>query len=206
MNFPILASVIIFCAVIHHTVKKNTRRQKDLEAAFWEREDRANSTRRKSLDGLNYITVPLAELPTEILPENETVQGYIRTLRDLENTTIVNLTGYTNTDLKLEYGAPNITLLTRYDQSYTLLASTLQLWADALLDAGCTAEAATVMEFAVSTETDVSRTYYRLAEYYRSSGRPEEITRLAETAQKLRSSSRNQILRHLKEFLPDEAE
>lgn len=206
MNLPFLASVIIFCAVIHHTVKKNIRRQKNLDDDFWERENRANSTRRKSLDGLNYITIPLAELPTELLSEDETVRGYIRTLRDLEKTPIVNLTGYTNTDLKLEYGAPNITLLTRYDQSYTLLASTLQLWADALLEAGCAEEAATVMEFAVSTETDVSRTYYRLAEYYLSSGRPEEISRLTETAEKLRSVSRNQILRHLKEYLPSETE
>ena len=37
----------------------------------------------------------------------------------------MHLTGYTNTDLKLEYGAPNIKLLSAYDQRYTTLARTL---------------------------------------------------------------------------------
>lgn len=197
MKFPFLASVIIFCAVIAHAAKRNSRKQSSAEAEFWERERQANSTRRKSLDSLNYITIPVSELPTDLLSDNETVQGYVETIRDLANSTIVNLTGYTNTDLKLMYGAPNITQLTRYDQSYTLLASTLQQWADALLEAGCQKEAVTVMEFAVSTETDVSRTYYRLAEYYLQENRPEELDRLTETVQKLRSSNKEQILRHL---------
>lgn len=197
MKFPILASVIIFCFVINHAIRRNTRRQQELDDSFWERERQANSTRRQSLDGLNYITIPLDELPTDLLPENETVQGYVETVRGLAETTIVNLTGYTNTDLKLQYGAPNITLLTQYDQNYTALVSTLQLWADALLKTGHTEEAVKIMEFAVSVETDVSRTYYRLAEYYLSLGRPEEIARLTQTAQKLRSSNRDQILRQL---------
>ena len=205
MKFPILASVIIFCLVINHAVRKNTRRQQALEDAFWERERQANATRRQSLDGLNYITIPLDKLPTDLLPEDETVQGYVETLRGLAETIIVNLTGYTNTDLKLQYGAPNITLLTQYDQNYTVLVSTLQLRADALLKIGHTEEAVKIMEFAVSVETDVSRTYYRLAEYYLSLGRPEELNRLTQTAQKLRSSNRDQVLRQLASLSASEA-
>lgn len=197
MKFPILASVIIFCLVINHAIRKNNRRQNELDNSFWEREKQANATRRKSLDGLDYITIPLDDLPLDLLPENETVQGYAETVRGLSETAIVNLTGYTNTDLKLQYGAPNITLLTQYDQNYTVLVSTLQLWADALLKENLAEDAAKIMEFAVSVETDVSRTYYRLAEYYLSLGRPEELSRLKEAAKKLRSSNRDQILRHL---------
>ena len=197
MKFPILASVIIFCLVINHAIRRNNRRQKVQDASFWEREQQANATRRKSLDGLNYITIPLNDLPTGLLLEDETVQGYVETLRGLAETAIVNLTGYTNTDLKLQYGAPNITLLTQYDQNYTVLVSTLQLWADALLKEGLTEDAVKIMEFAVSVETDVSRTYYRLSEYYLSLGRPEELARLKKTVEKLRSSNREQILRCL---------
>ena len=197
MKFPILASIIIFCLVINHANRRNSRLQKKQDDSFWERERQANATRRKSLDDLNYIRIPLEELPTELLPENEVVQGYVETLRGLAETNIVNLTGYTNTDLKLRYGAPNITLLTQYAQNYTILVSTLQLWADALLKEGLSEGAAKIMEFAVRTETDVSRTYYRLAEYYLSLGRPEELTVLKRAAEKLRSSNRDQILRHL---------
>lgn len=200
MKFPILASVIIFVLVINHAVRKNMRKAQADEDAFWEREARANSTRKKSLDGLRYITIPLDALPTDLLAEDLTVQEYIRTLQELSKAPIVNLTGYTNTDLKLEYGTANITALSQYDQSYTLLASTLQLWADALLKADLKKAAVTVMEFAIDTETDVSRTYYRLAEYYLAQGTPEKISHLIETAQKLRSSNRDTILKRLKEM------
>ena len=200
MKFPILASVIILCSVIHLVTRKSSRDTENEEAAFWERERRANSTRKKSLEHLNYIKIPFDSLPMDELPDNPTVCEVLSVLKELDKSPIVNLTGYTNTDLKLEYGTANITKLTQYDQSYTLLASTLQKWADTLWDAGKKEEAVRVMEFSLSTQTDVSRAYYRLAEYYLSAGRKEELARLTETAGALRSSNREQILRHLSEF------
>ena len=111
----------------------------------------------------------------------------------------MNFTGWTNTDLKLEYGAANITILSEYDQNYTLLARTLQKWADQLIAAGYGKEASVIMEFAVSTNTDVSSTYYQLADYWASRGESFRIEQLIRTAEGLRSSSRNTIIRHLKE-------
>lgn len=37
--------------------------EKSMKDAFWKREEEANHTRRKSLDNLPYITIPLEELP-----------------------------------------------------------------------------------------------------------------------------------------------
>lgn len=197
MKFYILASLIIFCIVIHHAISRNDRISEREERDFWERERKANETRKKNLDGLPYVQIPLEQLPLDTLTEDETVQSCISDIRELAGTKIVNLTGYTNTDLKLEYGTANITALSQFDQSYTLLATTLQKWADALWEAGETSAAVTVMEFAISTRTDVSRTYYLLAAHYRKEGDTEKLSRLTETAEKLRSSNRQQILRHL---------
>lgn len=213
MKFYILASVIIFCAVIYHATRRNTRLHEKEEKAFWERERQANETRKKSLDDLVFIEVPLESFPTDLLQENETVQGYIDTIRGLTESGIVNLTGYTNTDLKLKYGTANITKLSQYDQNYTILVSTLQQWADALLEeaqSGVTSAAVNpsanayitgataIMEFAVSTKTDVSRTYYRLAEYYQTCGDDRKLENLIKTAEGLRSANKNVILGHLK--------
>jgi len=70
------------------------------------------------------------------MKEDEKVMEFHRILHDLANAPIVNFTGFSNTDLKLEYGAPNIDLLMRYDQSYTTLVRTLQQWAEKLYQAG----------------------------------------------------------------------
>lgn len=200
MNFGFLGAFILFTIIISYNIKKQARRGKKEEKDFWARESQANSVRRKSLDGLRYIRIPLEQFPTHLLNDNTDVLECIETLETLTSQKIVNLTGWSNTDLKLEYGTANITVLSEYDQNYTLLVRTLQKWADELISAGYGKEAAVIMEFAVSTNTDVSNTYYRLADYWISQGESFQVERLIRTAEGLRSSNRNAIVRHLKEM------
>lgn len=199
MKFYILASLIIFCMVINHNVRKSRRLQADEEKRFWDRERLANNTRRKSLDGLEYIKIPLESLPMHLLKEDEKVAECLRIIQELSQQPVVNLTGFSNTDLKLEYGTANITALTRYDQNYTLLASTLQQWADLLYQAQQTDPAREILEFAVNTRTDVSRTYDLLSDIYIRNGQQDKIPALISTAEGLNSLNREVILRHLKE-------
>ena len=199
MNFGFLGAFIMFALLISYNIRRQSRASRNNEKDFWARELKSNSVRRKSLDGLNYIRIPLESFPTHILNENSTVMECIDTLETLTDQKIVNLTGWTNTDLKLEYGTAHITALTEYDQNYTLLVRTLQKWADELIAANYHKEASVLMEFAVSTSTDVSQTYYHLADYWISRGEPGQVERLIRTAEGLRSASRNTIVRHLKE-------
>lgn len=203
MNIVILASLIVFIIFLSVRIKRQTKIQQNSENNFWERERLANSVRKKSLDNLNYILIPLETFPTHIMQEDETVLECIDLMESLTAQKIVNLTGYSNTDLKLEYGTANITVLTEYDQNYTLLVRTLQKWADALIAAGHAKEAAVLMEFAISTQTDISRTYYQLADYYVSQRESDKIQWLKDTADGLRSSNRNSIMNRLQEMYPD---
>ena len=136
-----------------------------------------------------------------MLNENPEVLECIGIMESLTPLKIVNLTGWTNTELKLEYGAANITALSEYDQNYTLLARTLQKWADALLEAGHDDEAVILMDFAVSTHTDISRTYCQLADYWAARGRGDKIEEMMRIAEGLRSANKGAILRHLKQSL-----
>ena len=122
------------------------------------------------------------------------------TLHSLCESPIVNFTGISNTDLKLKYGAPNIDLLSRYDQSYTVLVRTLQTWAGVLYKNSYVQEACRILEFAVSTRTDVSATYRLLAEIYRSQGEPEKISALIPVAENLNSSLSGYIVNMLREL------
>lgn len=118
-------------------------------------------------------------------------------LRSLSTQKIVNLTGYTNTDLKLSYGTANITCLTEYDQNYTLLVSTLQKWAEALYRGGAKKECRQVLEYAVSIGTDVSHTYFLLADLYDEEGESDLKCSLIEKASGLSSLSSKVIVRTL---------
>ena len=199
MKFYILASLIIFVLVIYHNIRKSGKQMAAEEMDFWEKERMANEVRRKSLDGLDYIQIPLEELPMHLLEEDSKVSECLRIINELSMQPIVNLTGLSNTDLKLEYGTANITVLSEYDQNYTLLASTLQQWADLLYNKGYAEETRQILEFAVSTHTDVSRSYDMLSDIYVANGEFHKISDLINIAETLNSLSRDIILRHLQQ-------
>lgn len=197
-----LASFIAFVLILSVLMKRTTRKWQEEEKRFWNKEQEANNVRRKSLDDLEYIKIPFEALPMNVLTEDERIRDCVDTLKILSENKIVNLTGITNTDLKLEYGTANITPLTAYDQSYTLLVCTLQKWADFLFEQGYISEARIVMEFAVSTRTDISKTYYTLAGIYKDSSESYKIKELIQTASQLQSSLKDVIVRNLKESYP----
>lgn len=200
MNLPFFASFILFCIWLTFTLIHVRRNEERMDNAFWEKEALANSTRKKPLDTLSYITIPYDTLPFSLLPDQPEVAECHRLLESLREKKIVNLTGLTNTELKLTYGAPNISLLTEYDQNYTLLVRTLQKWAKLLLDAGYEEEAVTVLEFAVSTHTDVSATYRMLASIYYHKQQMDKIEHLKAVANDLHSVMRPAILRTLEQY------
>ena len=200
MNFFLFASSIIVFVWIRLKMKKSSQAESNKQKSFWELENEANNTRRKSLDDLNYIKIPFDALPIHALSDDEQIAEYIETLRALSEKPIVNLSCISNTDLKLRYGAPNITILSRYDSAYTILARTLQQWAAKLNKAGYVDEARTVLEFAVSTKTDVSGTYAMLAEIYQKMDAAEKIADLISIAEELDSSFYKRIIRQLREI------
>lgn len=202
MNFYFLASFIGVGAVIYLNSKKSQKKNVKEAKTFWEKEALANSSRKKPLDNLDYIEIPLDSLPFNILADDERIVEYHSTLFALHDQKIVNLTGITNTNLKLEYGAANLNVLSAYDQNYTSLVLTLQKWADILYQNGYIAEARTILEFAISTKTDIGRTYSLLAQIYKDRGNSYKISELISTAESLHSLRSASIVRTLQEFGP----
>lgn len=201
MKFPIFASFIVFCIWLAYEIKKHRNKEADSYQKFWEKEAAANNTRRKPLDSLNYIQIPFENLPMDVLKEDPVIADYHETLKGLSESPIVNFTGISNTDLKLMYGAPNIDILSRYDQNYTTLVRTLQNLAQSLYEKGYTGEARQILEFAVETHTDVSATYKLLASIYQQDNQPEKIRALIPIAQNLNTSLSGHIVSMLEEFI-----
>ena len=201
MNLKFLASFLLLCAVVLYSTKRSDKEQEQAERNFWNKERRANSVRKKSLDALNYITIPDTILNMKPLSMTEEIRDYLKDLIDLSALPIVNLTGISNTDLKLAYGTANITVLTEYDSHYTNMVTILQKLAQCLVDHNEKELATKVLEFAVSTGTDVSRTYYLLASIYQENGQKTRIRELITAASSLNTMMKDSIIQKLESIL-----
>lgn len=198
MNFIVLASTLILGVFVAFSIKNSDFKQENTEQTFWAKEKKSNFVRKKSLEHLNYISIPQSLLFMQ--PQNPTAQtlSYLQDLNALSSLKIVNLTGISNTDLKLEYGTANITVLTEYDTHYTQMVTILQKLAECLVASGDTALAIEVLEFAISTGSDVSKSYLLLAELYKEVGTSQKIAFLVKQAEGMQSLMKNSILRSLK--------
>lgn len=201
MNFIILASFILLAGLIARQLSVSQKNSKKAEEDFWNREREANNVRKKPLDDLNYIQIPFEKLPFHILTENQQVQDCIEQIHSLKDLKVVNLSEFTNTDLKLKYGTANITVLSEYDQNFTLLVRTLYKWGRLLYEAGYKEEALIPLEFAISIGTDVSGNYKLLATIYKEKGQFSKIQELTASASSLTSIMKNPILTFLSDMV-----
>ena len=211
MRIPLFAIIIVFVIWLNLKAHLSQRRDEDVKRAFWDRENLANRTRKQPLDALAYITIPGDLLPPDVLQAPFPARDAANRIRSLieEDAKIVNLTGYTNTDLKMEYGPANLQTLTEFDAHYTTLATSLQEVASALFDAERFAEACRLLEFEMSTGTDISACYRLLIALYRDrlgltpDETREKISALLPVAKDLRSLSRDGIVRLVEETLQE---
>lgn len=190
----------VFCFWNRLTMNRIAQLTRKKEEAFWARERMANSVRRKPIDHLDYISIP-EDLHFDLLPENAEISDIISTIEMLRNDKILNLTGYTNTDLKIMYGTANITSLSKYDQNYTNLVTALQKWAEILLKEGYESEAVEIMEYLVSTNADIGQTFRLLGKYYKKNSQDDKLKALIVTAENLKSLNSSYIAESLREIM-----
>lgn len=197
-----LGLFIIICSILSLLRKKHTKRQNNISDKFWEKERKANQTRRQDISDLPYITIPLEKFPIGIL-ENDTIKECENILSELSEKRILNLGTQTNTDLKLAYGSANLNSLTEYEQNFTTLCQTLVTYASALLSEEQPSSAQTVLEYGISIGSDVSQNFLLLADIYKSQGAVGKIEELIVTAEQLDSLMKHSILEKLNQKLEE---
>lgn len=180
------------------TYKARQKVLKDKEI-FWDKERQANSTRKVDISDLNYIKIPLDLLPfTET--KDEELLSIQKKVKDLSQQQILNLTGISNTDLKLNYGTANITFLSDCDVNYTHLVQAIYKWGEYLYNHNQISDAIKVLEFGVECKTDISKNYILLATIYKEIGTLEKIDDLALIVESLQTLMKDSILNSLKEI------
>jgi hypothetical protein len=199
MKFPIFASFIVLIIWLKYEIGKSNRKKDVATSDFWNKENEANSVRKKSLDNLPYIEIPYDLFPQEIMADNAAILTAAQTMERLRDRKMVNLSGITNTELKLTYGTANITPLSEYDQNYTDFTIALYQWGSTLYEHGYQTEAVPMLEFGIASGTDISGFYRLLYDYYTKTNDKNKIDRLREAAERLDSAMKNSIIRLLLE-------
>lgn len=195
----ILGIILILGAWIAYHKKISERSSKKNSKIFWDKENQSNSVRKKDLSTLTFITIPYDSLPFKETSDVELAYVH-KQLYELREQKIVNLSHITNTDLKLEYGTANLTLLSSYDQNFTSLIRLLNKWATMLYEKGEKQQAADVLEFALSIGSDISSSFTLLANLYLELDRKEQIPSLITRARELQTILKDSILDQLYEM------
>lgn len=186
------ALFLIILSVFAYLRSRSSKEQAETSDTFWEREEHANSIRKQDISQLEYITIPMEELPFKDTNDTKLLE-YQNTIKNLSEYKILNLTGISNTDLKLQYGTANLEFLSLADQRFTTLARTISLWGNYLYDEGNVKDATTVLEFGIQCKSDVSANYITLAKIYKETS-PEKISGLITQAKELNSLTKNSIV------------
>lgn len=180
LPYPTIAITIfiaVFLAVHYH--RSNAKQDKAYED-FWDKEHKANLAKPVDLTSLSYITIPLAEFPLHFSDDPE-VTEIEDALEELSRKRILNLSGVTNTDLKLTYGAANLASMQDIADNFESLTMLLVDYAKALMEHKNYAGAVKVLSFGVEIESDMSSNYTLLGDCYKELGDDSAIKELIET-------------------------
>lgn len=169
-----LMCVILFILLFKYRLNSITKQEKLQEEHYLQIEKTASCTAEKSLKDLTFISIPLERF--RFHSSNDTQLSQIEeAIQKLSTEKICNLNGISNTDLKLKYGAKNLSQLSEYDQNYLELVRTLAQWSDRLFELGYDDDAIAVAEYAIDCNSDVSKTYTTLARIYKKNGQLDKL-------------------------------
>lgn len=183
--YPTVIVAIIFAIILVARLRSLSKKQKGDMDSFWGRErEAAVAAPAVDLDSLPYITIPLDKFPLGIC-ESEEAAMIEDELRELSHHRLLNLTGKTNTELRLTYGAANIKTMQAISDDFDRVTVLLVDYAKALMEEGHTDGAITVLEFGAREKTDMRSNYTLLADIYESEKQAGKLLTLADIVETL---------------------
>lgn len=200
-NLGLLSFCMVFYVVyvIARGIQASNRKINKNRLSFLDRESKANSVRRADISELSYIAIPYDRLPIDSV-KSEKLEGQVKELIALRDKKILDLSSYTNTDLKLMYGPANLDELTVCDLNYTSLIRILDSLGNGLIEED-TASAAAFFEYAIEIGSDITSTYMGLSDIYIKQNDKSKIQDLIIKADKIKSLSGPTIKHKLEDKL-----
>lgn len=169
-----LICFIVFIIWARVKLKQNKSVISESDKQYWERETKANFARKRDISTLTCFIPDLSRIPfSENTDEKETTLS--EELKTYAGGKMMNLSGYSNTDLKEMYGAANLDELSEYDQRFQLFLRALSDLGNHLFEMKDYARAKSIFEYSVEIGSDISTVYTNLGIIYAKAGQTEKI-------------------------------
>lgn len=199
--FPSLfVCFLIFIAWMHYEKRKAGKKETRESEKFWQREEEANRTRNKDISGL-----PLFEISEDQIPmpdsSDENTCYYQKKVLEGMSLPMMNLSEYTNTDLKLAYGVGNFKTLSDYDENFNSFLMNLSNLGNAYFQTGLLPEAATVFRLCLDSGVTSMRNYAALANVYAAMGKSYKISDLIKEVERSERPDPSTIVEKLRSLL-----
>lgn len=198
----IFISFIVFVLWVRVKIKQSNNQKSTWDDAFWSREQEANFVRKKDISNLDYIQITKKDLPFSdtATDEEKRYQDQVQNFLDKK---MINLSGMTNTDIKLAYGTANFPILSEYDQNFTVFLRNLVFWGKYLHQSHPeeNVRARQILEYAVSLGSDITDNYVILADIYLQKHETEKIQQLIEHVHQSDFFMKNSILKQLTQMI-----
>lgn len=150
-----LLLVILFTVWFTYERKKSSSQSAAASDGFWSREHEASFARKQSTDDICFLV-----LDEELIPDPESddeLAGITDRLHSLASSEIADLSGLTNTDLKLRWGIANFERLSEADDRFITLTGLIADCCDRLSALGRSGDAAPLLRFAYDNNMRISR-------------------------------------------------
>ena len=201
----IFITFIVFVLWVRVKIKQSNKQNSTWDDDFWSREQEANFVRKKDISNLDYIQITEKDLPFSdtATGEEKRYQDQVRSFLDKK---MINLSGMTNTDIKLAYGTANFPILSEYDQNFTVFVRNLVFWGKYLHKSMPEEDgrARQILEYAVSLGSDITDNYVLLADIYLQKHETEKIRQLTEHVEQSDFFMKNSILNQLSQMIERE--
>ncbi len=181
-------------------MSSKTEKHYEVDSLLWEINSESASASSDNIVSESAYT----RAPEYSAPLSDELANTELELCKLADSRIINLTGISNTELRMTYGTANLDPLTVYDHNFTVLIRTLQKWGTLLASAGKKEDAVTVLSYAVSIGSDIAGTYATLGRLYKERGEFSKIEELKVSAESLTTLMKPSILRDLEQLSASE--
>lgn len=191
-GYILLCLTLLLGYVIWRRSAYNNNHTKRENQSFWDRESAANSVRKKDISNLDYISFNPDDLPIE----SANALGLNKLTEELYSFTerkIINLSQYSNTDLKMMYGPANLEFLSEYDNNFTTLIKLLNKISKELTNMNQSTLAKEFLEYSIKIGSDLSSDYELLGTIYHNDNNEEGFNMLIQQASGITSLSKDII-------------
>lgn len=196
-KFPlILPSFLVFLVWFTYELKKNEKKNKEGLQQFLKTEAEANNTRKQDISNLDYVIFHLTDLP-QYSGTNSDILSQQKRLLFFEGKQMLNLSAYTNTQLKLMYGAANLEALSTADVNFINFSRELFKYGKLLYEEEAEEQALKVLEYGIDINTDLSKHYALLAEIYVKHQQMDQLLLLKEKAENIHTMMKDSIISSL---------